>query len=136
MVFRPVLESSGLSLSLYSPAPPGGEVNDARVGSQRDCFVISLLGGNTFSCVVIKWTVYPTTCTSLRLTAARRGARAYLQNVIQSCHGDRRWCLLGVGKLPGVSLPDGGFVLFNTYLWNITHSKWFSTRRCLPLAAS
>jgi hypothetical protein len=35
------------------------------------------------------------------------------------------------GKLHGMSLSDGGIVLFDTYLWNITHSKWFHTRWCL-----
>jgi hypothetical protein len=56
MVFGPDLESFGLSLSLL-PTPPGGEVNDARVGSWRDCFVMPLLGGDAFSCGVKRWTV-------------------------------------------------------------------------------
>jgi hypothetical protein len=43
-MFEPILESSGLSLL----PPPGGEVNDARVSSQRDCFVMSSLGGDAF----------------------------------------------------------------------------------------
>jgi hypothetical protein len=33
--------------------------------------------------------------------------------------------------LPGVLLSHGGLVLFDTCLWNITHSKWFLTRQCL-----
>jgi hypothetical protein len=56
-VFGPVLESSRLSLSLHSLVPPSGEVNDARVGSWRDCFGMSLLGGDIFSCRVVRWMV-------------------------------------------------------------------------------
>jgi hypothetical protein len=52
MVFGPVLESSWLSL--HSSDPPGGEVNDARVGSWRDCFGMSLLGGDVFSRGVVR----------------------------------------------------------------------------------
>jgi hypothetical protein len=78
-VFRPILESSGLSLSLsLLPGPPCGEVNDAQVGSRRDCFVMSLLGGDAFSCEVMRWMVYTTPCTGLQLTTTRRGDRAYL----------------------------------------------------------
>jgi hypothetical protein len=67
-----------LSLPLYYPGPPGGEMNDAPVYSWRDCFVISLLGSDTFSCGVVRGTVYPTPCIGLRLTAICRGDRAYL----------------------------------------------------------
>jgi hypothetical protein len=67
-MFGPVLESSGPPL--YSPGPPGGEVNNAQVGSWRDCFMIPLLGGDAFSRQVMRWTVYPTPCTGLRLTTA------------------------------------------------------------------
>jgi hypothetical protein len=74
-VFEPILESSGLSL--YSP-PPSSEVNDGWVISQRDCFMRSLLGGDAFSHGVMRWMVYPTHCTGLRLTAAHRGDSAYL----------------------------------------------------------
>jgi hypothetical protein len=69
-VFGPTLESSGLSLSLL-PGPLGDKVNDARVGSQRDCFVMSLHGCKAFSLGVMRRTVYPTPCTGLWLTAAR-----------------------------------------------------------------
>jgi hypothetical protein len=71
-MFRPVLES--FEISLYSSGPPGGEVNNARVGSQRYCFVMSLLSGDAFSCGVMRWTVYPTPYTGLWLTAPGRGA--------------------------------------------------------------
>jgi hypothetical protein len=54
-VFRPILESS--RLCIQSLGPPGFEVNDARVGSWRDCFGMSLLGGDVFSCGVVRWTV-------------------------------------------------------------------------------
>jgi hypothetical protein len=60
MVFVPVLESSGLSL--HSLGPPVGEVNDARVGSGRDCFRMSLLHGDVFSCGVVRgWSSLPPT---------------------------------------------------------------------------
>jgi hypothetical protein len=52
MVFGPVLESSWLSLHYLDP--PGGEVNDARVGSWKDCFGMSLLGGDIFSHGVVR----------------------------------------------------------------------------------
>jgi hypothetical protein len=74
-VFEHVLESFGLCLNSL---PPGGEVNDARVDSQRDCFVMSLLGGDAFSRVLMRWTAYPTPCTGLWLTATRRWDWAYL----------------------------------------------------------
>jgi hypothetical protein len=64
-----VLESSGLSLSLF-PETLCGEVNDVQVGSWRDCFVMSLCGGDVYSRGVMRWTVYPTPCTGLRLTTA------------------------------------------------------------------
>jgi hypothetical protein len=54
-VFRPILESSGLSL--HSSGPPNNEVNDAWVGSWRDCFETSFLGGNVFSRRVVRWMV-------------------------------------------------------------------------------
>jgi hypothetical protein len=54
-VFGPVLEYS--VLSLHSTGPPSGEVNDAQVGSWRDCFGMPLLGGDVFSRRVVKWTV-------------------------------------------------------------------------------
>jgi hypothetical protein len=54
-VFGPSQESSGLSL--HSSGPPGGEVNDARVGSWRDCFEMFLLGGDVFSHGVVRWMV-------------------------------------------------------------------------------
>jgi hypothetical protein len=72
------------------PEPHGGEVNGARVGSQRDCFMMSLLGDKVFSHGVIRWMVYPTPCISLLLTAAQRGDRAYLYDIIQSRRGDGR----------------------------------------------
>jgi hypothetical protein len=72
MVFGPVLESSGLSLSLsLLPGAPSGEVTDACVVSQRDCFMMFLLVGDAFSRGMMRWTVYPTCCTGLRLTASR-----------------------------------------------------------------
>jgi hypothetical protein len=42
-VFHSVWAYSGVfwALSLHSPGPPGGEVNDSRVGSWRDCFGMS-----------------------------------------------------------------------------------------------
>jgi hypothetical protein len=46
-MFRPILESSWLSL--HSPGPPGGEVNDTWIGSWSDYFRMSLLGGDIFS---------------------------------------------------------------------------------------
>jgi hypothetical protein len=55
MVFGPSLESS--RLSLHSSDPLGSEVNDAWVGSWRDCFGMSLLGGDVFSRGVVRWTV-------------------------------------------------------------------------------
>jgi hypothetical protein len=45
-VFGPILESSRCSLRL--PGLPGNEVDEARVGSCRGCFVGSLLGGDAF----------------------------------------------------------------------------------------
>jgi hypothetical protein len=54
-VFGPILESSSLSLSLYSLGLPGCEVNDAQVGSWRGCFVMSWLGGDFFPCGMMKW---------------------------------------------------------------------------------
>jgi hypothetical protein len=42
-----------------TPRPPGGEVNDARVGSQKDCFVMPLIDDDAFSHGVMRWTVYP-----------------------------------------------------------------------------
>jgi hypothetical protein len=75
-VFGPILESS--RLSLYSLGPRGDEMNDSWVGSQRDCFVMSLLGIDTFSCGVMRWMVYPNPCTGLWLTAAHQRGRAYL----------------------------------------------------------
>jgi hypothetical protein len=65
-------------LSLSSLALLGGEVSDAQVGSQRDCYAISLLGSDNFSRGVMRWMVYPTPYTGLRLVAAHRGDRAYL----------------------------------------------------------
>jgi hypothetical protein len=61
--FHDVRACSRIFQALYLlPAPPphGGEANDARVGSQRDCFVTSLLRGDAFSCRVMRWMVYPT----------------------------------------------------------------------------
>jgi hypothetical protein len=55
-VFEPILESFG---PLPTPRPPGGEVNDARVGSQKDCFVMPLIDDDAFSHGVMRWTVYP-----------------------------------------------------------------------------
>jgi hypothetical protein len=98
------------------PGPPSSEVNEARVGSWRDCFVMPLLGGDAFSRGVMRWMIYRTPCTGLWFTATYRGDMAYLQDVIRCCRGDGRWCLLGEGKLLGASLPDEGFVLFSTYL--------------------
>jgi hypothetical protein len=74
--FHGVWAYSGVfrTLSLL-PGPLGGEVNDARVGSQRDCFVMSLLGDNAFPRRVMRRTVYPTPCTGLWLTAAPRGGQ-------------------------------------------------------------
>jgi hypothetical protein len=46
MVFGSVLESSGCSLWLLSL--PSDEVDGARVGSCRGCFVGSLLGDDAF----------------------------------------------------------------------------------------
>jgi hypothetical protein len=77
-MFGPVLESSRLSLSLSTPQAPGGEVNNSRDGSQRDCFMMSLLGDDTISRGVMRWMVYPTPCTGLWLTVTHRGDRAYL----------------------------------------------------------
>jgi hypothetical protein len=77
MVFGTVLEYSGLSLSLL-PGAPGGEVTDAYVISQRDCLMMFLLVGDAFSRGMMRWMVYPTCCTGLRLTASHRGDRAYL----------------------------------------------------------
>jgi hypothetical protein len=57
-VVGPVLESS--ELSLYYLGPPGDEVNDAHVGSWRDCFAMSLLSVDAFSYGVMRWTIYPT----------------------------------------------------------------------------
>jgi hypothetical protein len=54
-VFDPILESSGLSL--HSQGPLDGEVNDARAGSCRDCFGMSLLGGDVVSRGVVRWMV-------------------------------------------------------------------------------
>jgi hypothetical protein len=54
-VFRPVLESSRLSPSLYSPGLPGSEVNNAKVGSWRSCFMVSWLDGDIFSCGMMRW---------------------------------------------------------------------------------
>jgi hypothetical protein len=72
-VFGPILESLGLSL--HFSGPPGGEVNDVRVGFCRDCFGMSLLGGDVFSHEVDG---LATPCTGLRLTTAHRGVRSYL----------------------------------------------------------
>jgi hypothetical protein len=47
-VFRPVLESSRLSLC-------GSDVNDAHVGSWRGCFIMSWLGDNSFPCGMMRW---------------------------------------------------------------------------------
>jgi hypothetical protein len=46
IVFGPILESSGHSL--LSPGLPDGEVDDAQVGSWRNCFVVSLLSDDAF----------------------------------------------------------------------------------------
>jgi hypothetical protein len=54
-VFRPILESS--RLCIQSLGPPGFEVNNTWVSSWRDCFGMSLLGGDVFSCGVVRWTV-------------------------------------------------------------------------------
>jgi hypothetical protein len=54
-MFDPILESSGLSL--HSQGPLDGEVNDARAGSCRDCFGMSLLGGDVVSRGVVRWMV-------------------------------------------------------------------------------
>jgi hypothetical protein len=54
--------------------------------------------------------------TGLRLIAAHRMGKAYPQDIIRSCPSDGGRCLSGEGKLPGVSLPDGGFVFFGTCL--------------------
>jgi hypothetical protein len=54
-VFEPVLESSWLSFQ--SPGPPGGEVNDAWVGTWRDCFGMSLRFGDVFLRGVVRETV-------------------------------------------------------------------------------
>jgi hypothetical protein len=59
-----------LSLSLL-PGAPSGEVTDACVISQRDCFMMFLLVGDAFSRGMMRWTVYPTCCTGQRLTASR-----------------------------------------------------------------
>jgi hypothetical protein len=53
-------------------------------------------------------------CIGLRPIAAYRGDKAYLQDVVWSYHGDRRWCLLGGRKLPGALLSAGSFVLSGT----------------------
>jgi hypothetical protein len=42
----PVLDSSGCSL--LCPGLPDDEVDNAHVGSWRDCFVVSLLSDDTF----------------------------------------------------------------------------------------
>jgi hypothetical protein len=56
-MFRPILESSrlSLSLSLYSPGLHGSEVNDAQVGSWRGCFMMSWLGGDSFARGMMRW---------------------------------------------------------------------------------
>jgi hypothetical protein len=53
-VFTLVLESTGCSF--YPPSLPGDEVDDAWVGSWRDYFVMSLLGGYIFPRGVVRWT--------------------------------------------------------------------------------
>jgi hypothetical protein len=54
-MFGPILES--FRLYLHSSGPPGGEVNEDQVGSWRDCFRMSLLGGDIFSYEVVRGTV-------------------------------------------------------------------------------
>jgi hypothetical protein len=54
-VFRHVLKSSRLSLSLYSLGLPGSEVNDAQVNSWRGCFVMSWRGGDFFPHGMMRW---------------------------------------------------------------------------------
>jgi hypothetical protein len=57
--FHGVQAYSGVfwALSLHSSGPPNSEVNDAWVGSWRDCFETSFLGGNVFSRRVVRWMV-------------------------------------------------------------------------------
>jgi hypothetical protein len=55
MVFRPVLESSRLSLSFYSPGLLGSEANDAQVGSWRGCFMKSWLRSDFFPRGMMTW---------------------------------------------------------------------------------
>jgi hypothetical protein len=87
-VFGTVLESSELSLYSLTPWQCGEQCS---VGSRRDCFVMSLLGSDAFPHSVMRWMVYPTPYTDLwRLTATRRGRRAYLQDVVQSHRDDGR----------------------------------------------
>jgi hypothetical protein len=56
-MFGPILESFGLSLFLCSPGLPRSEVNDAQVGSWRDCFVMSWPVCEFFphGCFVMSW---------------------------------------------------------------------------------
>jgi hypothetical protein len=99
--------------------------------SWRDSFGMSLHGGDVFSRRVERWMVYPTPCIGLRLKATHRGDGPYLQDTIWSYHSDDRWHSSGEGKLPKALLPDEGLVLLGICLWNITHSKWFTSRRCI-----
>jgi hypothetical protein len=46
MMSGPVLDSSGCSL--LCPCLPDDEVDNAHVGSWRDCFVVSLFSDDTF----------------------------------------------------------------------------------------
>jgi hypothetical protein len=53
-------------------------VDDARVGSWRDYFVMNLLGGDVFPRGVVRWTGKPTHYISLQLIAVYREDMAYL----------------------------------------------------------
>jgi hypothetical protein len=52
-LFGPVLESSGCSSRLLGL--PSDQVNDARVNSWRDCFVVALPGNDAFQHGGMRW---------------------------------------------------------------------------------
>jgi hypothetical protein len=67
------------------------------------------------------WAPLMAGCAPLLLIPAALAGSSSLGST--SCRGVGERCLSGEGKLPGVSLSDGGFVLFDICLWNITYSK-------------